>query len=55
MEIKKTNPTKRICPFEKTISQQFQGSDICMFIADIKSVHNKKGGTISGPALLKYL
>jgi hypothetical protein len=35
MEIKKTNPTKRICPFEKTISQQFQGSDICMFIADI--------------------
>jgi len=31
---KKANPMKRICPI-KTISQQFQGTDICIFIAGI--------------------
>ena len=35
---KKANPVKWIRPHWKTISQQFQGSDIYMFIADIQGV-----------------
>jgi hypothetical protein len=38
---KKANPVKWICPFKKTISQQLQGSDIYIFIADTCNVEKQ--------------
>jgi len=39
--MKRVNPAKRICPFLKTISQQFQGSDIYTFIARLSKKSKK--------------
>jgi len=47
--MKRANPAKRICPYSKTISQQFQGSDIYIFIADIQNI------TIDSEKLIDYL
>jgi len=33
-----------ICPFEKAISHDFYGHDMYIFIAEIKSMDNKKQG-----------
>jgi len=38
IKMKRANPVKMICLYSETISQQLQGSDIYIFIADINGL-----------------